>query len=134
MKIICIQSPTYDYLTSTLIEGLQLLGHTIMSTENSNYQKKSNDTLLKKNAESTNIVNLWLKAVHDNPLLFTDYYNSTNQNFEFKDSRHDQSVLSVICKLNKIIKLDDETFFPPDGNFGGEQSLKYPFWATRIRE
>ena len=48
MKIICIQSPTYDYLTSTLIEGLQLLGHTIFSTENSNYQKKSNDTLIKK--------------------------------------------------------------------------------------
>jgi hypothetical protein len=90
--------------------------------------------ILEKNAKSINIVNLWLKAVQDNPLLFTDYYNNKNQNLEFKDSRHDQSILSVICKLNNVIKLDDETFFPPDGNFGGEKSLKYPFWATRIRE
>ena len=41
MKIICIQSPTFDYLTATLIQGLQQLGHTIIASENSNYAKKS---------------------------------------------------------------------------------------------
>lgn len=56
MKIICIQSTTYDYLTATLIEGLQELGHIIIASENSNYAKKSGDRVIKKEAESADII------------------------------------------------------------------------------
>lgn len=32
MKIVCIISPYYDYLTATLIEGLMELGHEIIAS------------------------------------------------------------------------------------------------------
>ena len=86
--------------------------------------------ILKKNENSVNIINLWLKALYDNPLLFTDYYNN-NQCPEYIENRHDQSISSVICKLHKTIMLNDETYFCE--NFYSDKSFNYPFWATRIR-
>ena len=86
--------------------------------------------ILKKNANSINIINLWLKALYDNPLLFTDYYNN-NQCPEYIENRHDQSICSIICKLHKTIVLKDETYF--DNGFYNNESFSYPFWATRLR-
>ena len=85
MKIVCIQSPVYDYLTSTLIEGLQQLGHTIIASENSNYAKKVSDTLLKKNSENADLI------------LF----------FSNKLARH--STLSKIDNTNKIFIDGDDS-------------------------
>ncbi len=104
--------------------------------------------MFKKNANSMNIVSAWRNALYQNPLLFTDYYNDANaanaananasatfnNNFnknKFIENRHDQSVLSVVCKLYKTIVLEDETYFA-DG-FGSETSLRYPFWKTTLR-
>jgi hypothetical protein len=90
--------------------------------------------MFKKNANSINIISAWLNPLYQNPLLFTDHYNKSIKNIQsdiFVDNRHDQSVLSVVCKLYKTIVLEDETYFS-DG-FGSENSLKCPFWATRIR-
>ena len=87
--------------------------------------------MLKKNANSINIIDLWLRTVYNNSILFTDHYNNQNQSVEYIENRHDQSILSVISKLYKTILLEDETFF--DDGFGCEKSIKYPFWATRIR-
>jgi hypothetical protein len=90
--------------------------------------------MFKKNRNSINIVSAWLNILYQNPLLFTDHYNKSIKNIQnnlFLDNRHDQSVLSVICKLYKTIVLEDETYFA-DG-FGCEKSLKCPFWATRLR-
>ncbi len=56
MKIICIQSTVYDYLTATLIEGLRELGHTIIASENSNFAQRSKDSLIKKQAESADLI------------------------------------------------------------------------------
>ena len=75
------------------------------------------------------LINLWIQTLHDNPLLFTDHYNTLQDHSYFKDNRHDQSVFSVIRKMNCPILLEDETSF----EFGSEESLKYPFWATRKR-
>jgi len=63
-------------------------------------------------------------------LLFTDHYNRENQESCFIDNRHDQSILSVVRKIHGSIVLGDETWFVP---FGNNESLKYPFWATRKR-
>lgn len=99
--------------------------------------------MLKKNRNCINIVDLWLKTVHDNPILFTDDYNSNPCNTgrcEYIETRHDQSILSIISKLYEtILLLTDETYFistpsaPNYGGFGSEYSLKFPFWATRLR-
>lgn len=85
--------------------------------------------IMKKNKNLINLINLEIKTLHDNPLLFTDHYNN-NQASYFKENRHDQSILSVIMKMHNSILLTDETYFVP---FGNEKSLKYPFWATRKR-
>lgn len=85
--------------------------------------------IIKKNANSLKIVNTWFETLHENPCLFTDEYNTRNQESFFRDNRHDQSVFSVIRKINNAIILKDETYF----NFGNAESIKYPFWATRKR-
>ena len=84
--------------------------------------------IMKKIPELIAIINTQLQLYTDNQLLVTDHY-SKNQNGYFIDNRHDQSIFSIIRKLNDSILLDDETFF----NFGDKVSLNYPFWATRRR-
>ena len=65
----------------------------------------------------------------NNKLLFTDYYNNNQYTF-FIDNRHEQSVFSIIRKIHGSILLKDETWFG-NNSFGNQESLKYPFWATR---
>lgn len=61
--------------------------------------------------------------------LITDKYNSC-QDIYFKDNRHDQSILSIASKqLGSVVIGKDETYFDP---FGNNESIKYPFWATRL--
>ena len=83
--------------------------------------------IMKKNSKMIQINNIWLKVVYDNPLLFTDYYNKKQASY-FKDNRHEQSIFSIIRKMHNPLLIKDETYFKL---FGNEQSLNYPFWATR---
>lgn len=85
--------------------------------------------IMKKNKNLINMIDKEIKALYDNPLMFTDYYND-NQNSYFIDNRHEQSIFSIIRKMHNPILLEDETNF----SFGSEESLKYPFWATRIKD
>lgn len=83
-----------------------------------------------KNPKSIKLVNTWNETLYENPLLFTDHYR--DQHSYFIENRHDQSVFSVIRKINSMNTafLTDETWFTP---FGNEESLKCPFWACRIK-
>ena len=56
MKIVCIQSPRYDYLTATLNEGLLELGHEVIASEDSNYTKKSPDELIRRAAPTADLI------------------------------------------------------------------------------
>ncbi len=56
MRILSIISPHYDYLTATLMEGLQELGHEIISSENSNYTQSTPDRKLRKLSESADLI------------------------------------------------------------------------------
>lgn len=75
MKIVSIISPYYDYLTASLMEGLQELGHEIISSEESNYTKKTPDRQLRKSAEKADWiivggnqrVRTWLVEDIENP-------------------------------------------------------------------
>lgn len=71
-----------------------------------------------------------MKTLEKDPSLFTDKYNNLTKRNDFRNNRHDQSIMSVIRKIYGSIILEDETYFSSPG-FGGEESLKYPFWATR---
>ena len=82
--------------------------------------------ILKKNTNSINIVDLWLKTLHINPLLFTDDYNNNPCNKggrEYIETRHDQSIFSIIRKLYGTILLGKETI---------DSAGNVPFLETRI--
>jgi hypothetical protein len=85
--------------------------------------------IMKNNVNLNKIIDIWLKSVHDNPYMFTDVFNN-NQEVYFKDNRHEQSVFSIIRKIYGSFVIDNEINFK---FFGSEESLKYPFWATRYR-
>ena len=85
--------------------------------------------LIMKNTEiMMKIIDECINVLRIDHLLVTDYYNKMEQSSEFKDNRHDQSILSLVRKKYGSIVLTDETYFQP---FGNKESLKFPFWATR---
>ena len=51
------------------------------------------------------------KNMIEHILLVTDHYNKMEQCSEFKDNRHDQSILSLVRKKHGSIVLPDETYF-----------------------
>jgi hypothetical protein len=126
--IISFQMPHIEK-TWTTKEIFEYFNVSINSNIANSGQIMATVNIMKKNSNSIKLVNLWNKALHDNPLLFTDHYN--NQKSYFKENRYDQSPFSIIRKMHNTILLNDETWFVP---FGNEDSLKYPFWATRIRD
>lgn len=88
--------------------------------------------IIKKNNHSRKYLQLFEKCINDNRLLITDTYNTIDQKEYFKDNRHDQSISSVIRKIiGSVVIEKDESWCVP---FGSHESLKYPFWATRIRK
>ena len=85
--------------------------------------------IMKKNSKLQDLIELELNTYLNMPFLVTDIYNKKQADY-FKDNRHEQSVFSVIRKLHNTIVLPDETYWI---HFGCEESLRYPFWATRLR-
>ena len=87
--------------------------------------------ILKKNEHSIFFLKEMMNCFMKNPLLVTDYYNTTQAHY-FKDNRHDQSISSLLRKKIGSVVIDgDESWMVP---FGEGESLKYPFWAARSRE
>ena len=85
--------------------------------------------IIRKCPRALQLVETWNETLDAAPSLFTDQHNA-NQDSCFKDNRHDQSVFSVIRKAGNPILVDDETW---SWSLGGRTSLRYPFWATRIK-
>ena len=84
--------------------------------------------IMKKNEKIIKIMDDCIDLLRTNHLLVTDHYNKKGQCRDFIVNRHDQSILSIVRKINGSIIIPDETYFKP---FGEGESLKYPFWATR---
>jgi hypothetical protein len=88
--------------------------------------------VMKKNEHLKKYMNMYVSTVLTKPLLCTDVYNSQNQISEFRENRHEQSITSVLRKIMGSVVIDgDESWMVP---FGEGESLKYPFWAARIRQ
>ena len=87
--------------------------------------------LIMKNTEKMmKIIDECINVLRTDHLLVTDHYNKMEQYSGFIDNRHDQSILSLVRKKHGSIILNDETYCIP---WGCEESLKYPFWATRYK-
>jgi len=71
----------------------------------------------------------WLHlCTTDESRLVVDVQDTNDECNEFIEHRHDQSVLSCLCKVKGRLPIPDETDFFPDWNRRGQQ---FPFWATR---
>ena len=60
--------------------------------------------------------------------LINDSPSITQNHPEFKEHRHDQSVISCLSKYYKSEKIADETYFEP---YWEKDGAKYPIWAKR---
>ena len=83
--------------------------------------------IIKKNAHSTMVVDKWWELAQNYELI--NDVRMPQENPQFIDHRHDQSIFSVLVKKYGSIKIPDETIFYPDWTKG----LDYPIWATRQR-
>ena len=100
-----------------------------VNDDNGNSGQIMATVLIMKNTEKMmKIIDGCINALRSDKLMITDHYNKMGQCREFKDNRHDQSVLSLARKKHGSIILTDETWFKP---FGNSKSEFYPFWATR---
>ena len=87
--------------------------------------------IMKKNKHLLQYMEQYMNIIYYKPLLCTDYFNETNQSNDFIDNRHEQSISSILRKIHGSVVIDgDESWMQP---FGHGKSLKYPFWACRIR-
>lgn len=86
--------------------------------------------IIQKNEHSMNIFKKYLQTLEDNVLLFTDEYNSS-QTHKFTENRHDQSILSVISKIDGCVSIlpTRKTAYE-----GSECDKNIPFWATHRRD
>jgi hypothetical protein len=78
---------------------------------------------MKKTEKLNEYVNLYLRAIKEEPELITDLLWK-NQDKIFIENRHDQSLHSVICKLTNI-SLNLPNF---------SNSRKTPIMATRLQD
>lgn len=118
MKIVCIISPYYDYLTATLMEGLQELGHEIVSSESSNYTTKTSDKQLRRCAENADLIIVgsnrkvrhWLvEGVENINKIFVDGDDSQ----EFKVPSHILFKAVFKRELNRFwVNIHDEPVYP----------------------
>lgn len=84
--------------------------------------------IMKNNEETLRIMQLEYDTYKENRMLATDVFNDKQEDY-FIDNRHEQSIFSVIRKMNKTVVLEDET-----KQFPLKRRKKYPFFAKRIQD
>lgn len=90
-------------------------------------QCAANIIIIKKNSHSMNIINEWYNSCNHYHLINDEI---GNEDHSFRENRHDQSILSILCNKYGSIKLLDETYFHP---YWDEHGKDYPFLAKRIK-
>jgi hypothetical protein len=116
-------APEYKYTTSAIFKHFSVENNKDIILSG---QYVGGIQIIKKCKVSTNIINEWYNVAIEKPLLFTDFYNNIDRHNDFVDNRHDQSIFSIITKLNidNIYTLPDETY---------PYNIKYPIFAARLR-
>lgn len=88
--------------------------------------------IIRKNHISVKIVQEWLKIITNQPkLIKRDYFESANLS-GFKEHRSDQSIFSILAKLNGINLISANEVH---GSSNWERDMiEYPIWAMRDKE
>tara|TARA_E500000178_G_C16983659_1_gene737095 strand:- start:88 stop:912 length:825 start_codon:yes stop_codon:yes gene_type:complete len=93
--------------------------------------------IIQKNNHSKLIIDEFFKVIDYDPYIITDKYNDSNIKYpEFLgDSRHDQSIFSLLFKVYGCVKVNDPHYFGDrNEGFKNDNSKKYPFLAVRQRK
>lgn len=85
--------------------------------------------VMKKNEHLMKIINLMIKSLEDDALMWSDHYNTTGNHFGFIDNRHDQSISSLLRKIHGSVMIRDES---DCDKFRDSAEICYPFRASRI--
>ena len=96
-------------LDSNIANTSQIAGGLLIIRKGNNYHK---------------YFDLFNKVINHDPYLITEKYNKEQASF-FIDSRHDQSIFSIVRKILGSVTINDESY-PPD-------SRNVPFKSSRIR-
>lgn len=87
--------------------------------------------LLQKCKNSVAFIDKWLKTAENHHLI--DNSPSEKSNFEeFVEHRHDQSIFSILCKLEGAVRLPGDEVYPVDG-VSWELLKEYPIHDKRDR-
>lgn len=91
--------------------------------------------MLRKTNTSVKIIKQWCNISHSHLHLITDEPSKTSNEPGFVENRHDQSLFSIICKLNGIkaqyLMFEVEIGLPTQGHVN--RNLHKPFLAVRNR-
>lgn len=83
--------------------------------------------IIRKCDNTMNIFREWYE-LSNNYHFLNDSPSIEKNDPSFIEHRHDQSILSLLCKKYGSVNLADETYWEPNWHDGGK---KYPFWACR---
>ena len=83
--------------------------------------------LIFRNCEHTKyLLKVFFELITKDWKLITDHYN-INQNKDFIENRHDQSILSVMSKKYGSVIINNETYFDNES----KEQVNYPFLSVR---
>jgi hypothetical protein len=92
-----------------------------------------------KNHHALKVVNMWLNFIRSHPTFVTDDHNKDAQDPSFIQNRHDQSIFSLVRKIEGSVVRRDDTWtveFLGDWNHesgdAGADALMSPFIAARM--
>lgn len=83
---------------------------------------------IRKCEKSIALVDEYYRMAVEHPDLFSDTYNDYKRKPEFRDHRHDQSILGILRKKHGSVKIPDETYAT-----NWNDIMHVPILATRIR-
>jgi hypothetical protein len=90
-------------------------------------QLEAGHMIFKKTEHTYGLLKSFHKVLEHDIELITDKYNNTTQISNFMETRHDQSIWSLLSKIEGSIRIKNETDFRGRQN----QQYEYPFLAVR---
>ncbi len=84
--------------------------------------------MLVKDSNSISLVDQWYSICHKQTRLVDDSPSNYPNDEGFVEHRHDQSVFSILRKMNGSLILDDETYFED-----WDENREFPIHTKRLR-
>ncbi len=81
-----------------------------------------------KNKNSVDLINEWYSICHSKRHLIDDSKSEYPNDHEFISHRHDQSIFSLLRKINGSLIIKDETFF-----YNWSENKRFPIHTKRLR-